>query len=309
MQFQPEEKKALLDQFQALSNINEKIEFWAQKLKNNYYFYVLSFSNYAKQGAGDRFNELHDFKINPVSHSEITALNTYLLDFYRLNKRPETYKSGAANFDLQAMIGQLNIELEETNNKIVLLEFELNNVNAYIVNRSQPDKDHFSQLNAYFTYGYKNYILDQKEVDISKSVAYDFQDMIAEMDGVVMGKYQEYIKAQIEEVKNDKPRKIEPLNLEQQYLVLDYLGVLDTLGKVKDDNNTRKGQFISLLIGKDFSNCRKQFSYIPSLKTGKTTEEKKKIRKNLTRVRDLFEEIGLKSIAKKVEVDLKSVSL
>lgn len=308
MQLQPDEKQALLSQFQELSDINEKIDFWAKKLKSNYFFYVLSFSNYADHRTGDRFNDLHEFKINPVDKSEVIALNTYLLNFYRVTKRPETYKSGATNFDLQLMIETLNRELEEANNKLGLLEIELNNVNAYIVNRSQPDKEHHSQFNAYFTYGYKNYFLDQKEVDISKSVAYDFQDMIAEMDGVVVGKYQEYVKVQIEEVKNDKPRKIEPLSLEQQYLVLDYLDVLDTLGKVKDDNNTRKGQFVSLLISKDFSNCRKQFSYIPSLKMGKTTDEKKKIKKNLTRVRDLFEEIGLKSIAKKVEVDLKSIS-
>lgn len=308
MQLQSKEKIALLQEFNSLPSIAEKTNFWLQKLKNNYYYYVLSFSNYASPESADRFSDLHDFKINATEKQDIVALNNYLIDFYKLTARSGSYKATASNFSLQEMINEIEYLLEESNNKIGLLELELNNVNAYISNRSQPENELHKQLNAYFNYGYKNYLLDKKEVDISKSIAYDFQDLIAELDGVVIAKFQEYIKSKIEKVKNDKPRKIEPLSLEEQFLALEYLDVLNKLDKVKDPKNTEKGKFIALLIGKDQSNCRGMFSSLGELKRAKTSEEKRKSIKRLTRVYLLFEEVGLKSIAKKIDVDIKKLS-
>ncbi|MCA6440228.1 MAG: hypothetical protein IM598_00070 [Chitinophagaceae bacterium] len=310
MPLEPEEKQALLKEFQNLSSVAAKLEFWTDKLKNNYYFYALSFSNYAV-GTGNpdvRFSDLHEFKIEPADQQDIQEINQYLIDFFRLTRHVGTLKFGESNFDYATLTANLDARLEDVKNRVVFLELESTQLNAFIAERSKPDGNWLFQLNEYFVSGYKNYLLDQKEVDLSNAVAYDFQNLVAELDGVVIAKYQGYINMLIAEAKDNKPRKVVPLNLEQQFLALDYLGILDTLNKVKDDNNTLKGQFVSLLIGKDASNCRKQFSYIRELKHGKTTEEKRKISKNLSRVRDLFEEMALKSLAKKVDADLKNLS-
>lgn len=310
MPLEPQEKQALLKEFQNLSSVGTKLQFWQDKLKSKYYFYALSFSNYAV-GTGSldvRFDDLHEFKIQPADAHDIQQINEYLLNFFRSTRNIGKLNFGESNFDYATLTANLDARIEEVKNRVVFLEFELNELNSYIAERSKPDRNILWQLNQYFTHGYKNYLLDQKEVDLSQTVAYDFQNLVAELDGVIVAKYQGYIKTLIEEAKDNKPRKIEPLNLEQQFLALDYLGILDTLNKVKDDNNTLKGQFVSLLIGKDASNCRKQFSYLRELKHGKTTEEKRRISKNLSRVRDLFDEMALKSLAKKVDVDLKNLS-
>lgn len=305
MQLQLEEKQALLQEFQSLSTIKDKIAFWQDKLGSHYYSYVISLSNYAPSNASEPYRDLHDFRINTTDKQEIKVINQYLLDFPLFSKRGD-FRSGS-RFDLSTMITELDARLEDVKNKTALLELELKKMDDYILQKNKPSADQFSALNEWFTYGYQNYLLDQKEADISRSIFYDFQHLIAELDGIVIAKYQHYLKTRLEEAKNDKPRKIEPLSLEQQYLALDYLGVLDKLQKVKDDSNTLKGQFISLLIGKDSSNCRQLFSYLPQLKNGKTTQEKRKIKKNLTRVRDLFEEMGLKSLSKKVQDDLNDL--
>jgi hypothetical protein len=310
MQFNSEEKQALVQEFKSLPSVTSKIQFWADKLKNNYYFYALSFSNY-NVGTGNkdaRFADLHEFRIEPADKDDIQEINQYLLNFFRMTRQIGTLKFGESNFDYATLTAALDTKLEDVKNRVVFLELELNELNAFIAERSKPDGNWLWQLNEYFVSGYKNYLLEQKEIDLSKAVAYDFQNLVAELDGVVIAKYQAYINMLIAEAKDNKPRKIEPLNLEQQFLALEYLGVLDKLEKVKDDNNTLKGKFVSQLIGKDFSNCRQQFSYISNLKHGKTTEEKKKISKNLTRVRDLFDEMALNSLVKKVDADLKNLS-
>jgi hypothetical protein len=123
----------------------------------------------------------------------------------------------------------------------------------------------------------------------------------------------EEMKKQLEVLQKEKasrPKTVELgdiFSIKQQLLVLDYLGAFEKINKI--DNAQAKALFLKQLFNKSAQNIRTELSpiNISELKYSTSRTKREAIRKNLIKVSELFEELGLKNIVKKVNEDIQKL--
>ncbi|MDP4285554.1 MAG: hypothetical protein Q8891_14110 [Bacteroidota bacterium] len=101
--------------------------------------------------------------------------------------------------------------------------------------------------------------------------------------------------------KNNSIKK-NAITVKQQILILDYLGAFDKINSV--DNATKKAAFLELLLNKNEQNIRTELGKIYELKNSVLPIKKTKIKENLIKVSQIFSDLGLKSIVKKIQNDI-----
>lgn len=299
-----ENKEKLLLEFNQITSVAQKFKFWDKKLSLKFIFYLRSIDN--ESTISNKYVGYGDFMIYPKEGEEILEFNTTVLEDYKLYF--ESLNTRKKIIDLESLKNTLTEKLKTIKDRKSFLEQEIKRVDEQVSEFSKKVPESFSEKHQHFLHAFENEYFNDIELDLSISPYYDISDFISALNGNTLGKYLKYLKSLFNEQTQTSQKKTERLTQEQQFLVLEYLGILDKLDKVKDPSNEKKGEFVGLLIDKNISNCRIMFSYLADLKYGKTSSEKKKVKANLMKVASFFEKAGLKTIVKLVEVDIKKLS-
>ena len=161
----------------------------------------------------------------------------------------------------------------------------------------------FSNRGNWFVYGYEKHYLDNKEIDTDNRI-FDLPNLIEALNGVTIAKYKEYLEEQTEKFKEEPDLKKEAgsISIKQQLIILYYLGSLETVQQ--SEHSTKKALFLSRLLNKDTQNVRKELSSLHNLIYATDKLEKERIKKDLTVVKNLFEELGIRNIVRKIATDI-----
>ena len=145
--------------------------------------------------------------------------------------------------------------------------------------------------------------------DLKRTAYKDVKQVLDKDDNVIKVVYTQNILDEMKEKKLvSKPAKVvsnkKTLTIRQQLQVLHYLGALKIIDEQKVID--KKSDFLVLLIGKTKQNIRENYKYhSENLITSKLKPERKKIAKELTHIKKVFENLGNIRLMRKVEADLK----
>jgi hypothetical protein len=123
----------------------------------------------------------------------------------------------------------------------------------------------------------------------------------------------EEFQEQIAALKNQKsglkrtPKKDDSITIKQQLLLLHYLGALEKINKLTIAS--KKSVFLKQLLNKNEQNIRTEITpaKIEELLYSNSRRKREQIKENLIKVSELFDELGLKSVVKKVKQDIERV--
>jgi hypothetical protein len=300
-----ENKEALLLEFKQLNTIAQKFDFWEKKLNKNFIYYLHSIDN--ESMPNNLYSVFAEFMIYAKDGNESLEFNSLLIENYKFHFENLSLKKKIIN--LEELKSKFNLSSNDKKDFSSFIDLEIKRTEILVSEFSTPPPGSFSSKYSHFKGAFERQYFNDEDLDLSRSPYYDISNIISALNGNTIAKYLRHLKNLIGEAKQIPLKKRKGLTQEQQFLILQYLGVFDKLDKINDQTNERKGQFVGLLIDKDVSNCRTMFSYLRILKKGKTTSEKEKAKENLTKVASIFAEAGLQTIEKKVIDDLKDIDL
>ena len=300
------DKNQLLEKFKALHSLKEKISFWEDKLKCKYYVFYMNTSNSAARIDDPKnYNEFMDFRILPKPDENL-EFNNYILNSYK-----EAFQFQKSRlFNYEDMQQNFEEKLAAVENKKEFINSEIENVKELVSNLRRPNLKGLlaDTSHTFFKHTYDEYYLNNKSINWGKQPIGDIENLIAYANGETQAKYLKFIMVALETV-NSKAvaNKSESLSVDEQYLVLDYLGFFDKAFN-EIETSQKKARLLSLIISKSEQNIRDLLSHTSMLKQTKTISDKGKLKKKLEKIYSLFQEVGLKSAQKKVKKDLQSLS-
>jgi len=303
-------KKGLLKEFNELPTLKEKFDFWKNTLQRKYVFFLMHYSPHLKyQSQDDKdgyFSSVFEFRINPGSPDENFDYNNQIFEDYKTFV--DSVQKDKQILDLQALIDKFEADFEEVldNNK-EYIENEIATIKNLVSDKEKAKSGSESyNIDAIYISAYKQRLFKNKNLDLTH-MAFDISNLIAAKNGETLASYHIFLKDKLEQALKGKVTKLKPLNIEQKFLILDYLGVFNTLGYANLAKH--KSTLLALLLGVHPQTTKEVLSNFRDLKQSKILSEKVIISKNLKKVAGLFEDVGLKSVAKKVEGDLKKLEL
>ena len=302
--FLAKNKKEFLKNFKSIKSVNDKFIFWEKHLKVKYIYFFIATSN-SVSSLGSRYTEpykeLYDFRII-ATENEILIYNDLILKKY-----VETFQMNPKNsklYNLDILKDDFENKLIDVINKKDYIEQEINKLNLQVIKLSSPCVPYSSldTSHTFFSAGFKQNYYNNIELDLSKRAFYDIENIVAYLNGEVISIFLKYIKSTLENLNPKKLKSDESLSIQEQILILDYLGVLNEISTINTDE--KKAKLISLLIGKNYQNTRALISSIYSLKHSKVPAEKRVINKRLVKIAELFKTVGLLNLSDTVESDL-----
>lgn len=304
-EFLEEEKAKLLSEFKQIESIEEKFLFWERSLNCKYLTFFIAKSNSSHFNPSTLFfNELDDFRII-VKEKDNSIYNKLVLDNYKNLSR---FQKNSKLLDLDTFKNDFEEKLLQVSNKKEFIELEIDRLNDIISKLSKPNSDApFDNSHTFFYHSFNENYLNNQPIDLGERPFYDIENLIAYVNGEILSKHLKFIKETSANLDNKTSKKPESLTLDEQFLVLDYLGIFSKTQNCKTIE--KQARLISLLIGKSEQNCRALIPRLNDLKESKIGTEKKKIKERLDKVANLFEEVGLKTISKKVHADKKNVGV
>lgn len=264
-----EKRSQLGKEFRKLKTIEEKFNFWGEKLKIPYYYWP--------EISEDEYIE---FKIHPENKKDIEEINTLTLNKY---KERSAFSSVRKIFDLEEFKYNFNKGLEESANKKQYIEYEIKKVEN-LVSEEEKSKD---ILQNFFLFGYKEYYLNNNTPDFKRAI-YELDSLISWNNGYVVAQYHQFLYERLK-----KPVDQDKISHIVQMLILDYLG----FGKNIESNN-KKAEVYSPLIRRDVETTRQNFSKLNGEKNVK----------NLNIVLKYFIKAGCSDQVKLVEKDIDRIN-
>lgn len=270
-----ETRKVLKVEFDKLTTIEEKYNFWQKNFKSVYFLW-----DYIES------SNIHDFMIFPRSKEETEILNKLIYKdaqlLYRTFKRPIRYPIENDFFK----------QVESAKNTKAVIEYELRKIDDFISNGRAVDRLKHNELArkySYFIHGFKRYYLHKQEIDWREEVL-DADAMMNMLSGISLAKYRE-------KVEGYKPRKKKPeiiLTGEQTVLALHYLGFCSDVTPV-----VKRGNIYEYFIGNfKQKSILKVFTNFPDYET----------EKNLDKLIDFFRSLEMNTIARQLEDKLAKLS-
>jgi hypothetical protein len=299
-----EAKCSLLIEFKELNTLKAKLDFWNKRLPVNFVKY-----NELDDDVSDLFNVLREFNIE-VKEEEREEFAKWVLDNYHSLSKASNKLERLLVFEL--LVKSFNVKLEEQENKIELISEELWDLKSSFKQRSGRSRGGIFQLggeseirNIKYNANFESFEAF-KELGIKpnyKNIHPSIFTILQIENGYTLGRYWKYLEDLKEQY--SKNEKVELLTIDQRLLILHYLGALKTIQK--QENATKKGTFLNKLFGTNEDKFRQRFSSINELVEIKPNTKNSALRKNLEKVKELFEELGLETLAKKVTDDLRNV--
>lgn len=204
LDIEQDERSRLKAEFDPLESIEQKYNFWADKLERNYFLWA-----FYEQ------DNIKDFQIVPKNESETEILNKLIYSDYSL--------VNSANKKLNARKKSFIEQIETCPDKEAFIDYEIKNIEDIIFKRKQnsfsEDMNQYEKDN-FFIRGYEDYLLKKKEIDWKESV-YQAHLLIEKIHGIEWAKYREFVKTYLRQEKTKSEIK---LTGEQKVLALIYLG-------------------------------------------------------------------------------------
>lgn len=265
------EIQILKKEFEKLNSIEEKLDFWEQKLDC---MYIL------KEILPDHDFRFKDFDIVPKNGEEIKTLNLKCLDLTIKSRK----KSKDRPIDSDVLIKNYQRDIIEVKNKEAFKESTLEWINSIITEKKNPQLTIEEERNEHFLKAYEDYLYYNIEPNYAEEII-DFDEAYEINNGFELAKYHEYV------VKG-KLHKSLKISQDFQILLLDYLGI----GKDIDDSNRRAKLYAQITNRSEETTKR----LLTNLNEAKSLE-------NLTSLRKLFTEIELPEQLQIVEKDLENM--
>lgn len=295
----------LKEAFKKLKTVSEKFDFWEQNFKDKYIYFLIAFSNSSSinSRSDTSYSEYADYRIYPYSNDEILAFNSRVLnDYYDFVERFRVKKT---IYSLEELKNNFLNDFDSVIDKKAFVDAEIQNTLNKVQKESTTPIFRHNTSHTFYEGSFKACYYNKTQLDLSGTALHDIENLIAAVNGSIMAEYLIFLNLEKEKLATVKERKLEPLSIEEQMLALDYLSMLNKVNQIKVDTN--KAQLIALIIGKDKQNVRKLLSNIHSLKSSKVPSEQKRIKSRLQKLSNLFESVGLKSIQKIVDDDIKKL--
>jgi hypothetical protein len=260
-----------IDRFKKLKSIYSKLDFWLNEFQVPYFYW----NNFA-------LNEIKDIMIKPNDSDETETLNVLILEQYE--ERIIDTRNPLKLFNIEDKRKRFIEEIEKSKNKILFKEREFKNIEKekelFINKNTSP----FLNMRSFFENTYFNYLHNNQEPDYSIN-DWELPHLISMENGYRMAQYYIF-------VENYKSTNLIDLSLNEKILLLEYLGVLDTLHTNSELSLNMTAKFINTLTGMDISNIEKSYrsSFI----------QKNHNKKNIGKVIQYIENIGLKTLSEDI---------
>ncbi len=258
-------------EFSNLKSIDERMNFWLDKLKIPYYMW----SHYPQ-------TQISNFMIEPKKKNEIEEINKKVLEQIEYRRGGNRKKRTVFNFE--EMKEDFLELLEKSQNKSALIEREKERIKVIREEQCVSKPPAYAQGN-FFTTCFDNYFINNEVPDYSK-MTHEYQNLVAMNNGFVIAKYLMFLNELLE--KPITTKKEEPTHI-LQMMILHYLGIGKGI-----ENNTQKAEFYSTIIRRDVNKTRQMFS---NFSDGETE-------KNFNFLIDFFTKYGFKKEAQLVKYDL-----
>jgi hypothetical protein len=270
----PEKKVQLEKEFKELGTIEDKFNFWLEKLKLRYCLWL-----------NKPLEEYKVFKIIPENDQEIEKLNTLSLNQYKEIDRMFTPAQKILEFE--ELKSNFFKKREETANQKNYIEYEIKKIENLVIEKENSKEPFEEELNNFFLFGYKEYYLNNKAPDLKRRV-FCIENLLEWFNGYVIAQYHQFLNVSLK-----KPVEKDQFLHIVQMLILDYLGV----GK-RIENNSQKAEIYAALIRRDSETTRQYFSKLNDRELAKTA-------KNLNIILDFFKKAGLPDQIELVKKDIE----
>jgi len=224
--------------------------------------------------------------INPVQE-QFGEYNKKLVEQYNIHY-PQISESNEL-IDIKTYKENYFEKIEKLENK----ESYINDRIAFLNQRVDEEKrlaksDPENQRHHYFMRGYQAKFFNNREPDLTAEV-YDFDNLIALLNGNAIADFHKFLYIELDSLKSKRKKEI---SVQQQIMILQFLGIFEKINKQK--NKTKKVSFLAYLLNKTSQAIKQVYTYeIHTLLTPDQRKKRKNIDKELEKVHELFELIGL----------------
>lgn len=303
--FSEADKQALLARFNSLESVHEKFDFWRNEIGQPYIMFLIATEESDKTSQKDKeyYNHFLEFRIHPKPE-EYKAYNLKLIEIYNGHialffhwKMPNTLHTMIIAFEKRTV--------DNIYGRKEFIEREIEKIRPEINARSKESSDRLYKSHQLFKDTFKACYYEGEEVNYSEE-CHSIFDLIAISDASMYADYMDFLAEELSKANKKTLYKSQEVNLRQQLLLLDYLGVMEQLTHpdIKERIN-----IISLLTNRNILNVRTHLIDYDSLKYSTVFREKLCIREDLLEVQRLLEEQGLKQLAEKVKADIDQLNI
>lgn len=269
------QRAELKSEFDQLETIEEKIDFWNDKLRVDFCFF--------DQCLGE---EINDFWIEAQTEDEFEFINNRNLNTYK--EKLEFIKGENAEISFEKLEEAFLAKIETVKNKDFYIDEEIKKINSIIEQKEiELTQDPFSS-SRFFVASHRQYLINDIEPMWNKAIC-ETRNLYESDKGITTAKYKELLEDYRTHLKTGI-QKIPRFTHDQQMFILDYLQVNNNL------DNVKRGLLYARILNRDPETTRQRFSSL----------EKNKTVKNLSPILSLFTELGLVDQVQMVEKDLIS---
>lgn len=270
-----QQRNDLKSEFDNLKTIDEKLDFWDEKLKVDFCFFDQH-----------EMSDIQDFWIEPTNEDDFEYINTRNLN--SLKQGLELVQGKNAVISFEELEQDFLTKIETVKNKEPFIEEEITKLDKIFKKKEiELTQNPFSR-SGFFIATYRKYYINDIEPVWNKKI-YETRNLLESDRGLTTAKYKEFLEDYSKQLKTGIP-KTPKYTHDQQILMLHYLGLY------KDLDNIKKGILFGGIMNRDAETTRQRFS---SLETKKTL-------KNLNLILSYFTELGFTDQIQIVEKDIIS---
>lgn len=196
---------------------------------------------------------------------------------------------------LEKLIKDFEFEFFGITNKKPFLEMKINELKSII---SNLEKIKLFRCSEFFTMGYKISYYENTFYQILSQV--DVFKNISHRNGYAIGQYHLFLEDIISDPSTYSNKVSKRLRIEQQLLILYYLGVFEKLSKLK--YKYTQEEFLALLVGKTYQNVKTIFSAIQLHRDSRRPSDD--LINDLSIVKSLFDTVNFKAESEEIEKTL-----
>jgi hypothetical protein len=266
-----EQRAELKSEFGKLETIDEKLDFWNEKLKIDFCYF-------------DRCEmyDIQDFWIRTNNENEVEFINSRNLNKFKERIQPFQGKNGFPDFEQrkQAFL----IAIEKVPNKDSYINDELRKLD-HLINEKEKGNNQANMFQSrFFTGTYIRY-METGIPPVWNNSINETGNLVEAEKGLIIARYKQFL----EEYKSPKkPETKKTYTHAVQILILDYLDFYKSL------DNAKKAKLYSPVINRDAETTRQMFSNLNDYKTTK----------NLDLILSYFTELGFKEQIQMVNKDI-----
>lgn len=301
------DKGKLLETFEGLKSVKDKLNFWNKEFKISYAFFALvgdQFGDFQRPTSAIQ-TELFDFRIIPLQN-EFKEYNILILQEYR-NYVLSISSRRKSIWDLAELIEAFESRYKTAANKKPCINQAVVELDKLIKECEKIGNKQIGTAEEWFNSVFNSVYLNNEDYDLSRSF-YDILVLVTIHNAQTFARYRKFLDDKLDSLSSKaitKATKQTEFSIRKQLQILHYFGVLEL---IEQHSNVKKADFLAPLLSKSSQNIRAEFSKTKGLTTSILNPERKEIKRELEHLFELFTEFGIKSASKKVKADIEKLS-